>query len=109
MREAQRHPALIGGNTVATLQQLQAADILAPQDAETLIAAITLQRDAQQIVRLCLNVTLDATRAPAALRRLLAKQTGQADFSALCAHLAAIQADAAAIYRRILPANDASA
>ena len=109
LREAQRHPALIGGNTVATLQQLQAADILAPQDAETLIAAITLQRDAQQIVRLCLNVTLDATRAPAALRRLLAKQTGQADFSALCAHLAAIQADAAAIYRRILPANDASA
>lgn len=105
LREAHRHPSLIGGNTVTTLRQLQTAEILAPQDTETLITAITLQRDAQQIVRLCLNVTMDATRTPAALRRLLAKQTGQPDFAALCTQLAAIQADAAAIYRRILPAT----
>ncbi len=106
LRESHRHPSLVGGNTVATLRQLRSACVLEPQDADTLIAAITLQRDAQQIVRLCLNLTLDAARAPAALRRLLAKQTGQTDFAALCAHLTAIQAEAAAIYRKILPFAD---
>lgn len=106
LRESHRHPTLFGGNTVATLRQLQSASVLEPQDAETLIAAITLQRDAQQIVRLCLNLTLDAERAPAALRRLLAKQTGQTDFATLCARLTAIQAEAEAIYRKILPFAD---
>lgn len=105
LQHALDHPRLINGNTVETLDILRDEQLLTNTQAGDLIAAVTLLRDAQQLVRLCLDQEFDADSAPLALRRLMAAQAGDADFDALTARLLDCEARVHMLYQELVGKN----
>src|SRR5580692_1718390 len=98
-----RHTQLFDANTITALGKLQAADILAPDDAEALMAAARLQGALMQVLRIALDGTLDSATASAGLKALLAGAGGCTDFSALESWLLRVQKQVGEVFEQLVP------
>jgi glutamate-ammonia-ligase adenylyltransferase len=83
------------------LPRLGDAGWIAPEEAEALAAALSLQSRLQQIERVALESPFDPETAGQGLRDAMASATGHDDFAALEAALRAAQGRAAAIAARV--------
>jgi [glutamine synthetase] adenylyltransferase / [glutamine synthetase]-adenylyl-L-tyrosine phosphorylase len=84
LREAHRRPDLIHPNTMAALQTLAAANILAPETAADLIGALRLWHGVQQMLKLAtLEEGISETATSPAFLAAMARTAGAVDFAAL--------------------------
>ena len=99
---AHAQPEILNSNTIAALHNLQAAGFLADADAAALVAAAQLQHALTQVLRVALDETPKLDEATPGLKALLVQAGEAADFAALEARLFALQAEARAIFERIM-------
>ena len=97
-----RHPEVLDQNTLAAFQKLQAAGVLAVDDAATLIGATRLIHDVTQVLRLCLEEAFVPASAPQGLRELLARAGDAPSFEALEAQLRQTLAEVHGLYDRLV-------
>ena len=97
-----KNPEILNSNTIAALHNLQAAGFLADADAAALVAAAQLQHALTQVLRVALDETPKLDEATPGLKALLVQAGEAADFAALEARLFALQAEARAIFERIM-------
>jgi len=83
LREAALHPETLDVNTLAALKALARSGALAADAAENLIAALTLWRNVQGLLKLTAEEPFDEANAPPALKAILAAGAGSVDFGAL--------------------------
>jgi len=83
------------------LPLLAEAGWIGTDEAAVLAEALALMQQLQQIERVALENPIDPETAGNGLRRAMARACGAADFPALEARLAALQADAAAVCTRV--------
>jgi glutamate-ammonia-ligase adenylyltransferase len=95
-------PAMIVTDTISMLQNAQTYGLIDPTDAAALQAALILQLDLQQVMRVALDGAFDPAHAPDGLATLLARTGQTANFGELSTYLAAQQQRAATISTRIL-------
>jgi glutamate-ammonia-ligase adenylyltransferase len=95
-------PATLDTNTIAALQKLEAAGALSPSDAQTLIAAASLEHALTQVLRIALDGTLDPNHATTGLKALLVHAAGAKDFVELEERLARAQANVREIFAATL-------
>ncbi|HEY3916158.1 MAG TPA: bifunctional [glutamine synthetase] adenylyltransferase/[glutamine synthetase]-adenylyl-L-tyrosine phosphorylase [Stellaceae bacterium] len=109
LRDAAAKPGLVEVNTLAALKKLAAASSLAADAAADLIAALTLWRDVQGLLKLTAEEPFDEDAATPSLKALLAAGAGAADFAALKDKMAATASRALARYEAIVaqPAAEA--
>ena len=69
---AAAHPEVLDQATIAALQKLARAGVLAPEHADVLVPAARLLNDLTQVQRLCLSGPFDPKTAPSGLLDLLA-------------------------------------
>jgi glutamate-ammonia-ligase adenylyltransferase len=96
------HQHLLDTNTVEALKKLEAAGVLSPPHAATLIGAAALEHALTQVLRIAVDGTLDPKEATPGLRSLLVRAAGAEDFAALEARLANAQKAVRAILTEIL-------
>ncbi len=80
---AHAQPQILDTNTIAVLDRLAQAGLLNPADAALLRGAAGLEQALTQTLRIALDETLKAEEATPALKELLARAGGAADFTAL--------------------------
>jgi glutamate-ammonia-ligase adenylyltransferase len=80
---AHDHPQVLSPNTRAAFDELRAAGLLSPGDADILLPAATLYHDLTQIIRLCAEGAFRPDTAPSGLKAMLAAAAGMEDFAAL--------------------------
>jgi glutamate-ammonia-ligase adenylyltransferase len=97
-------PSVIDANTVRAFRKLEKAGRLAPDEAETLIAAARLENDLQEVLRIAHDGTLDPAKATPGLCALLAHAGGAVDFRALEGQLFAAQSQVRALYETLMGA-----
>jgi glutamate-ammonia-ligase adenylyltransferase len=90
LREAAARPETLDVNTIAALKKLAAVGALASELARELAAALTLWRDIQALLKLTAEEPFDEEAATPALKALLAKGAGSADFAALRDHMGVV-------------------
>jgi len=95
-------PEILDTNTVAALEKLRDAGLLAAPDADALIAAARLQDSLTQVLRIALDHTPDTTEATSGLKALLARAADAGDFAQTQARLTDLQTAARAIFNRLL-------
>ena len=108
LRHATAHPGVLAANRVEAFEKLAAAGVLEAGDAATLIEAARLQRCMRGMLRLTIGGSRVEADAPEALRALLARSGGAADFDALRTKLETAQAEVRAIYARLVEAPAAA-
>ncbi|HEY5338226.1 MAG TPA: DUF294 nucleotidyltransferase-like domain-containing protein, partial [Rhizomicrobium sp.] len=86
-------------NTISALGALRDEGVLSAGDADTLIAAYTLELALTQVLRIAVDGAFDAAAATPGLKTLLARAGGEADFDRLEAKLRDQQARAAAVFQ----------
>jgi glutamate-ammonia-ligase adenylyltransferase len=84
---ASTHPQVIEQNTVACLDRLSEAGVLAAGEAEILLPAAKLYNNLTQVLRLSLEGSFTPDEAPEGLKDLLDRAAGLPDFSTLERHL----------------------
>jgi glutamate-ammonia-ligase adenylyltransferase len=100
---APAHPDVLNSNTVAALHNLHAAGVLADADTQALVTAAQLQHALTQVLRVALDETPKSMdEATPGLKRLLVQAGAAADFIALEARLFALQAQARAVFERVM-------
>ena len=109
LRAAAATPGVLDVNTIAALKKLGAVGALAPDAATGLVAALTLWRDVQGLLKLTAEEPFDEMAATPSLRALLAAGAGSVDFPALKADMEAAARRALAHYETIVaqPATEA--
>jgi glutamate-ammonia-ligase adenylyltransferase len=99
---APAHPDVLDTNTVEALKKLEAAGVLPPSHAVTLINAAALEHALTQVLRIAVDGTLDPKEATSGLRSLLVRAAGAEDFAALEARLGSTQRAVRAILTETL-------
>ncbi len=102
LRHAQHPATVITGNTLNAIQLLHEHGALRADTAIELRNAIILQRDAQQLMRLCLMREFDASTAPPALCQLMAEQANASNFAQLSERLRIAQTRVYAYYSELI-------
>lgn len=92
----------ITGNTIEAIERLRDIGALGADVAARLRAAVILQRDTQQLTRLCLQEEFITEAAPPALRQLMAAQAGAVDFTRLSQRLRTAQRRVYSLYRQLI-------
>jgi glutamate-ammonia-ligase adenylyltransferase len=95
---AAANPAVLDQNTVAALNNLNAAGLLPAGAAGVLLPAARLLNDLTQVLRLCVDGQFDPAKASDGLKGLLARAGEAPDFKHLEADLAAREAEVAALF-----------
>jgi glutamate-ammonia-ligase adenylyltransferase len=95
-------PDMIVTDTYSMLQNAQTHGLIDTAEATALQAALILQLDLQQVMRVALDGAFDPAHAPDGLATLLARTGQTTNFADLSTHLAAHQQRAATISARIL-------
>ena len=103
LRHAHEEPEILEPNTIAALERLGGAGYLSKPDAQTLIETARLQLDLLQILRIAVSGTFDPAGATPAMKSLLVRAAGAADFAALEKRLVAGQIATKAIFDKLLP------
>jgi [glutamine synthetase] adenylyltransferase / [glutamine synthetase]-adenylyl-L-tyrosine phosphorylase len=93
---------VLDSNTIAALRKLGAAGVLAPNDAQSLVDAASLQQALTQVLRIALDDTLDPKTATPGLQGLLQRAAGSTDFAELESRLEAAQSNVRTIFERVL-------
>ncbi|MCA3554484.1 bifunctional [glutamine synthetase] adenylyltransferase/[glutamine synthetase]-adenylyl-L-tyrosine phosphorylase [Aestuariivirga sp.] len=99
---AHRHPRVLDTNTLAALEKLHGAGLLADADHAALERAGLLYHRLTQMLRLCLDGPYDPARALPALNRLAANAAAAPGIAAAEARLAEAQGEVAAIFDRLV-------
>ena len=99
---AHAQPQILDTNTIAGLDRLANADLLNPADAAMLRDAAGLEQALTQTLRIALDETLKAEEATPALKGLLARAGGAADFAALEQRLRASQSAVRDFFTRLV-------
>jgi glutamate-ammonia-ligase adenylyltransferase len=99
---APARPEILDTNTVAALEKLRAADLLAAEDANVLIAGARLQHALTQVLRIALDQTPEIEEATPGLKALLARAAEAGTFAETKAQLAEMQGAVRAIFNRLL-------
>jgi [glutamine synthetase] adenylyltransferase / [glutamine synthetase]-adenylyl-L-tyrosine phosphorylase len=107
LREAHRRPDLLNPNTMAALEGLAAAGVLAPDAAGDLIAALKLWHNVQQMLKLSTrDQEIDESEAAPSFLALMARVSGAVDFATLKRDMDDMAARAFARYRGIVARED---
>jgi glutamate-ammonia-ligase adenylyltransferase len=93
---------VLDSNTIAALRKLGAAGVLAPNDAQSLVDAASLQQALTQVLRIALDDTLDPKTATPGLQGLLQRAAGSTDFAELESRLEAAQSNVRTLFERVL-------
>ncbi len=103
-----RYPDILEANTAAALSRIRAHELLAPEDAATMLAARDLLVRLQGVLRLTVEGVLDQETASPGLRRLLAEATDSDSFEHLGERVDAVAAGVHDLFRRLIeqPAAD---
>jgi glutamine synthetase adenylyltransferase len=101
---AHAHSQILDTNTVAALNRLAGAELLAAADAALLLEAADLEQALTQTLRIALDESLKAEEATPALQALLARACGMGDFTALQQRLARLQAAVRGFFNRLVQA-----
>jgi [glutamine synthetase] adenylyltransferase / [glutamine synthetase]-adenylyl-L-tyrosine phosphorylase len=109
LREAAHQPQALHQNTAAALRALAAAGALEAAAAEQLLGALRLWRDLQGLTKLTVEEPFDGATAAPALKLLLARGAGAADFAQLEAEMAVAAARALGHYEALVEAPAAAA
>ena len=80
---ARENPEILQTGTILALEKAASLNLLAPDDAELLLAAARLYHDLTQILRLCVSDDFDPSKSSAGLLRLLARAADLPDFTTL--------------------------
>ncbi len=99
---ARAHPQILDQNTIAALEKLEKAGVLAPQDASALIAAARLEHGLTQVLRMTLDGPFDPAAATRGLKALLVRAGKAADFAGLARELAEREGAVRRIFARLL-------
>jgi len=102
LRHGKELPEILDQNTLTALERSRRAGILAPEDADVLLAAAKLQHALTQVLRIAIDGVLDPGKASFGLKALLTRAAGLADFAALERELFSLQNSAHAIFERML-------
>jgi glutamate-ammonia-ligase adenylyltransferase len=103
LREAATRPELLDGNTMAALDKLVAAGVLAGDAAADLKDALRLWHNVQQMLKLTtVEQTIDETEAAPSFLALMARAGGAVDFAGLKRNMDDRAARAFARYREIV-------
>ena len=78
---AHEHPDVLEQNTIAALENLRRAGLLAAGDADILVPAARLYHDLTQSLRLCVQGAFRPETAPDGLKTMLAAAAGLSDFA----------------------------
>jgi glutamate-ammonia-ligase adenylyltransferase len=105
LRHAAENPGMLDQNTIAALEKLQAAGVLAQADAENLIGAARLEHGLTQVLRIALDGLFRPEAAAKGLKTLLARAGDAPTFGALEGQLAETQTQVRAIFDRLIPAR----
>ena len=100
---AHRNPGVLDQNTIAALEKLSHAGVLAAADAENLIAAARLEHGLTQVLRIALEGAFNPDAATKGLKGLLARAGDAPDFAALQAQLAETETQVRTIFDRVIP------
>ena len=96
------HNDLLVAGTSDILRRAASAGLLAPSDAETLLAAHRLYTDVVQMQRILLPLDMKPDAAPPAVRRRIATSAGLPDEKQLNAEIADRAKNIAAMFKRLL-------
>ncbi|MGF7161105.1 glutamate-ammonia-ligase adenylyltransferase [Rhodoligotrophos appendicifer] len=102
LAHAREQPQILAQNTHDALSALQAAELLAPDDAHRLLAADRFFQRLTQLLRVCVAGKFVPDQAPAGLKRLLARAGDAPDFRALDAELPEVEAGVREIFERVV-------
>ena len=102
LRHGHTHPGMLSTNTAIALARLGAASFIPARAADDLIAAVTLWRKVQSLLRLTFGPGFEEEKAPGALKALLARTIGVVDFAAARAKLAATAAAALGWFEELI-------
>jgi glutamate-ammonia-ligase adenylyltransferase len=95
-------PEILDTNTIAALEKLRAAGLLAVPDADVLIAGARLQHALTQVLRIALDQTPEIEEATPGLKALLARAAEAGSFAETQARLAEMQTAVRAVFNRLL-------
>ncbi|HEY4941687.1 MAG TPA: bifunctional [glutamine synthetase] adenylyltransferase/[glutamine synthetase]-adenylyl-L-tyrosine phosphorylase [Rhizomicrobium sp.] len=95
-------PQTLDTNTIAALQKLEAAGVLAAAAAQTLIAGAALEHALMQVLRIALDGTLEPDEATPGLKSLLVRAAGASDFPELERRLAEAQTKVREIFADVM-------
>jgi glutamate-ammonia-ligase adenylyltransferase len=99
---AAEHPEILDQNTIAALEKLQRANVLAAGDAERLIAAARLEHSLTQVLRIAAEGTFNPDAATRGLKTLLARAGDAPDFRAVDVQLAETEREVRATFDRLI-------
>jgi len=97
-------PEILDTNTIAALEKLRDAGLLAVPDADVLIAAARLQDALTQVLRIALDQTLEIEDATPGLKVLLTHAAEAGSFAQTQARLSDLQKATREIFNRLLGA-----
>jgi [glutamine synthetase] adenylyltransferase / [glutamine synthetase]-adenylyl-L-tyrosine phosphorylase len=99
---AEANPHVLSQNTVAALNNLGQAGLLAPTATEALLPTARLLNNLTQVLRLCLDGPFEPAKAPDGLKALLARAGEAPDFRHLEADLTACEGEVAALFDQLI-------
>jgi glutamate-ammonia-ligase adenylyltransferase len=99
---AAANPQVLSQNTVAALNNLNAAGLLPAGAAAVLLPAARLVNDLTQVLRLCVDGRFEPAKASDGLKGLLARAAEAPDFKRLEADLAGREAEVAALFDQLV-------
>ncbi len=102
LREASLKPDVLDVSTIEALRRLKDANALDAAAADTIVDAAALQQTLLQINRIALDTGFDPESASSGLKQLLARATGEPDFSALDHCLRSAQSAAHVVFEQVL-------
>jgi glutamate-ammonia-ligase adenylyltransferase len=95
-------PDILDANTIAALEKLRDAGLLAVEDAQVLIASARLQHALTQVLRIALDPTPEIDEATPGLKALLARAALAGSFAEAQARLADMQMATRAVFNRLM-------
>ncbi len=98
------HPEILDPHTRTALSRIAAAGLLPPDTADMLVAAIGLNHNLTQVIRICVEGVFNPAEATIGLKALLARAGNAPDFAALEAELFESQARIRAAFDAIVVA-----
>ena len=99
---AEANACVLSQNTVAALNNLGQAGLLAPTATEALLPTARLLNNLTQVLRLCLDGPFEPAKAPDGLKALLARAGEAPDFRHLEADLTACEGEVAALFDQLI-------
>ena len=99
---AQSNPEILVANTHDSLQQAANVKLFSPQDAQSLLHAISLYQRLTQLLRLCLSGIFDPKTATRNMIETVCRAALMPDVASTEVHLAETQAQVSAIFAKII-------